>query len=326
MMVSNREINYAGPLAFVLSGGGARGALQVGALQVLLERGLKPDLLVGSSAGAMNAAFMASDSTIAGVQRLAAIWEHVEKDDVYPGSRLLVLWRLIRGCKSLYPNEKFQRFVRRHLRAARLKVFSDITTGVKLYILATNLSTRAAYVFGDRPDELLMDAVMASSALPPLHPPWYSNGVAYVDGAFASELPVHVAAERGAREIYALHISDANRPSQSPGGVVDITVRAFGTFARQQLEHELKVPEQWPMVKLHYVPLTAFTDWPVWDFRCSEEMIKAGRATMIDYLDSPDRSRDPFGYDWRGRLKNFWLEAWPPTRKRRTFSSRQIVV
>lgn len=321
-----RELKVTKPLAFVLSGGGARGALQVGALQVLMERGLKPDLLVGASAGALNAAFLASDPSITGLQHLALVWMQVVKEDVYPGSRLFVLWRLMRGCESLYPNDKFQRFVRHHLRAARLKAFGDISTGLQLYILATNLSTGDAYVFGDRPDELLMDAVMASSALPPLHPPWRSNGVDYIDGGFASELPVHVAAERGAREIYALHITDANRPAQSLSGVVEITVRALGAFTRQQLEHELQVSDQWPTVKLHYVPLMAFTDWPVWDFRRSAEMIQEGRAAMSAYLDSTARPQDLFNSGWRENLKNHWQRIRPLARQSSIPHSRQTAV
>jgi len=319
-----RELKVTKPLAFVLSGGGARGALQVGALQVLLERGLKPDLLVGASAGALNAAFLASDPTIVGLQRLAVVWRQVVKDDVYPGSRLFVLWRLLRSCESLYPNDRFQRFVRHHLRAAHLKVFGDIPNRLRLYILATDLSTTDAYVFGDRPDDLLLDAVMASSALPPLHPPWRINGAAYIDGAFASELPVHVAAERGAREIYALHITDANCSAQSLNGVVEITVRALGAFTRQQLEHELQVSDQWPTLRLHYVPLTAFSDWPVWDFRRSAEMIKEGRAAMLAYLDAPTRSQDVSDGRWLDFLKNRWQRIWPAASQHKASPPPQV--
>ena len=75
-------------LAFVLSGGGNRGALEVGALRVLVERGIRPEMLVGTSAGAVNAAMVASDPTLEGMQRLVNAWREVTKYDVYPGNHL----------------------------------------------------------------------------------------------------------------------------------------------------------------------------------------------------------------------------------------------
>ena len=69
-------------IAFVLSGGGNLGALQVGALLVLMAEGIYPDMLVGTSAGAVNAAFLASDPTLEGVERLAEIWKRIKKDNI----------------------------------------------------------------------------------------------------------------------------------------------------------------------------------------------------------------------------------------------------
>jgi len=293
-------------IAFVLSGGGNRGALQVGALQVLLERDVRPDMLVGTSAGALNAAFLASDPTSAGTQQLAEVWKRVTKEDICPGSRLSVLWRLIRNCESLYPNTNLQRFLRRYLRAARLKYFGDITSGVRLYIVAARLDTGAARVFGDNPNDLLLDALMASTALPPVYPPWRCNGVAYIDGAVAADLPVRIAVERGAREIYALHINSPFQPNRRLRGVLDITSRALSALLQQRYQYDLQVVTEWPNVKLHYIPLLAYGEVPLWDLHHTAAMIAEGRAVMEAYLDTLVSPQATWEHPWRRAGRERW--------------------
>lgn len=101
-------------VAFVLSGGGNRGALQVGALQALFECGIVPDILVGTSADAVNAAYIATKPTLEGTQELAEIWQRLTKEDVCPGNRLTILWRIIARRDSLFPNANFLRFIELH--------------------------------------------------------------------------------------------------------------------------------------------------------------------------------------------------------------------
>ena len=89
-------------IAFVLSGGGNRGALQGGALKALLERGIFPDLIVATSVGALNGVTLAADPTVAGVRRLAASWPLIRRADIFPGNALTVSWRLLSGRGSLH--------------------------------------------------------------------------------------------------------------------------------------------------------------------------------------------------------------------------------
>ena len=285
-------------IAFALSGGGNRGALQVGALQVLLERGVKPDLVVGTSAGALNAAFLASNPTPEGTRRLARIWEHVSKDDIYPGVYGLVLWRLVCNCASLYSNANFERFVRGCLRAAHLRVFGDIAMGIRLYIVAAHLGTGAEKVFGDNASDSILDAIMSSTALPPFHPPWRCNGELYVDGGLAANLPMRIAAERGAREIFALHVAGVVQRDLPLRGVLDISGRALGALGERQVQSDLQAVTDLPNVELHYVPLTAYAHLPMWDFRHTTEMIAEGRAAMQTYLDALPRVEAKKEHTW----------------------------
>ncbi|MGC8787324.1 MAG: patatin-like phospholipase family protein [Anaerolineae bacterium] len=296
-------------VAFVLSGGGNRGALQVGALQVLLERGVRPNILVGTSAGALNAASLALDPTLAGAQRLAKTWEGVKKRNVYPGGYAAVLWRLIRNEESLYPNANFQRFLQRYLRALHVERFGDITSGVHLYLVATRLDTGMTHVFGDDPNDLLLDALMASTALPPFHPPWQCNGIAYVDGGMTADLPICIAAERGAQEIYALHVTTAPQPPTRLHGVLEISAHALQSLLERQLRCELQKAAELPNVQLHYIPFTAYAGLPFWDFSHASEMIAEGRAVMEAYLATVARPQRTWEYPWRRIVREQWHRA-----------------
>src|SRR5512139_4106038 len=90
-IVGPQEVNMIG---FVLSGGANRGALQVGALQALTAHHIKANLVVGTSAGALNGVYYAYDPTPAGLERLAQLWIDTKKDDIFPGNRLTMAWRV----------------------------------------------------------------------------------------------------------------------------------------------------------------------------------------------------------------------------------------
>jgi NTE family protein len=102
-------------VAFAMSGAGNYGSLQVGALQVLLERGIRPDTLIGTSAGAMNAAYLALDPTVDGAHRLAEHWRSAANEALSRGDVLLMLWRLIAKRDGLLPNDHLRRFIERTL-------------------------------------------------------------------------------------------------------------------------------------------------------------------------------------------------------------------
>ncbi|MCZ7571076.1 MAG: patatin-like phospholipase family protein [Ardenticatenaceae bacterium] len=146
----------AAVVAFVLSGGGNRGALQVGALQALLEHGVEPHILVGTSAGALNAVYLAARPGLSGVAELSLAWATWAQANVYPGNRVAALWRLVRGCESLYPNTNVRRFVEAHTPAG-VRCFGDIR-GVQLYVVAAHLETGELRLFGEDPGDLLLDA------------------------------------------------------------------------------------------------------------------------------------------------------------------------
>ena len=151
-------------IAFVLSGGGNYGSLQAGAVQVLLEANINPDMLVGTSAGALNSAFLAVDPTPEQAQRLGEIWCRVQPDDIGTHSNVAALRRLLTHKISLYDSQPLARFLEAQL-PSDVKTFGDLK--VHAYAVAVRLPDGEMWVFGDAPTDRLLDGLMSSSAIAP---------------------------------------------------------------------------------------------------------------------------------------------------------------
>jgi len=268
-------------LAFVLSGGGNRGALQVGALQVLLEAGVKPEMLVGTSAGAVNAAFLAADPTPARARVLAEVWQQMTKENIYPGGPLRVFWHLVRQRDSLYPGDHFRDFLETNA-SSGMRFFYQLA--IPLYIVTTELSTGRPFLFGDDSEEAVLDAVMASISLPPLFAPWSYHDHRLIDGGVVANLPVNVAVEKGATEVYALEIENPEPPQRSHWNLWEIAVWSISALVRQQWERDLALCAAHPEVTLHYLPLYSKRHLAFDDFSHTTELIVEGRAVAKAYL------------------------------------------
>src|SRR4051812_49171365 len=100
--------------AFVLSGGASLGALQVGMLEALYEQGIAPDLLVGTSVGALNAAFVASRPQSPQTAReLGRVWRELQRQDVFPVSLSALVGGVCGRRDHLVPDRELRRFIRR---------------------------------------------------------------------------------------------------------------------------------------------------------------------------------------------------------------------
>ena len=280
-------------LAFVLSGGGNRGALDVGALRVLVERGIRPEMLVGTSAGAVNAAMVASDPTLEGVQRLVNAWREITKYDVYPGNHLTAMLRSLLRQDGMFPNRRLCRFIRAHLPAG-VRTFADVQ-GARLYVTAVELGSGELRIFGDDPADQLLDAIMASTALPPYLPPWRCDGLLYMDGGAAACLPLSAALERGATEVYALDLTYTGCPRASIHGVIPILFQAADIMVHQLRQRDLAEARQQLGAKLHYVSLALDKNLSPFDFRHTGELIEEGRRRMAAYLEAQTCSSSPGG-------------------------------
>jgi NTE family protein len=150
--------------AFVLAGGAALGAMQAGMIHALYERGIAPDLLIGTSAGALNAAFLASrPATTATAHDLAAIWRGLRRSDILPLRPATLLSGLVGRGDHLIPDLGLRRLTARHLQFDRLE-----QAAIPLHLVAFDLLAGTEVRLSDGP---LADAVLAATAISGVLPP-----------------------------------------------------------------------------------------------------------------------------------------------------------
>lgn len=267
-------------VAFVLSGGGNYGALQAGALEILLERGIYPDLLVGTSAGALNAVFLAVDPTLAQARTLSQIWATIKPEEVGFSHPLVVVRRLVQRKPSFYDSRPLAQFIERHLPAG-IRKFGDLK--VPAYTVAVRFSDGTLRVFGDSPDDLLLDGMISSSAIPPYYPPWPVNGELHVDGGAVSNLPLKVAVERGAREIYTLTVDEGAKPRENLD-MIGIVWRTISFMLARQMEQELEEVRA-SGIPVHLISLSP-KGLPFFDFEHGGELVALGKAQAQEALDA----------------------------------------
>lgn len=271
-------------VAFVLSGGGNRGALEVGVLLALLEHEIRPRILVGTSVGAINAAAMAINPTLEGARWLENMWRRVNKKDVLPDNYMSVIIRLLTGRSSLFDNKRLKDYLESHLPKSMQK-FEDIKSA-ELYITAADLHTGELHVFGIDGTESVIDAVMASSAYPLILAPWEYLGRQYVDGALVSDLPIRVAVKMKASEIYAIDVGKRQRQTikKSRLGVLRVIRQILNATAYQRFIDDMGWANKLAQDKIHYIRVEGFEDVGAWDFNHTSEMIEKGHQTGVEYL------------------------------------------
>jgi NTE family protein len=197
------RVAWAPRTAFVLAGGAALGAMQAGMVHALYERGIAPDLLIGTSAGALNAAFLASRPiTVATAEELAAVWRGLRRSDILPLRPATLVSGLAGRRDHLIPDQALRRLAARHLQFERLD-----QAAIPLHLVAFDLLAGTEVRLSDGP---LADAVLAAAAIPGVLPPVRWRGRLLADGGIADNTPVSHAVALGARRIYVL-------PTQNPG-------------------------------------------------------------------------------------------------------------
>ena len=229
-------------VAFVLGGGGVLGACEVGMLRALLERGVKPDLVVGTSIGALNGAFVAADPTPAGAERLQELWS--DRAGVLRGSLLQRAGTLVRTGTHLHPFGPLRQLLRQSLPVERIE---DLP--VPFECVAASVERAAEHWFSSGP---LADAVLASCAVPGLLPPVRIDGEHFLDGGLVHSIPVGRAVARGARTVYVLQVGRVEQPLRPPRRPWEVGLVAFEIARRHRWFADMSaVP---PDVEVHVLP------------------------------------------------------------------------
>ncbi len=281
-------------VAFVLSGGGIRGPLQVGALESLLAHGIEPDMFVGTSAGALNSGFMAAHGpTLDSIPCLKDAWRSATRDVVYPGNIFTIAGRLVQGEDGLFPTEGMRRLVVNHLPDS-VRTFGQLKAAC--YLTAVDLISRKLFVFGDFPEAPLIEGMMASSVIPVLQSPVMYAGKQLVDGGVLAEVPCSVAMERGAQVIYAINLGAGEESGPPVKGLFNIFMRSIETMLIQGFLQDLRRADEDPLIELHHIQVNAFADLEFNDFDHIEEQFMAGKETADVYLSNP-QPREVFQFE-----------------------------
>jgi NTE family protein len=282
-------------LAFVLGGGGARGAMQVGALRALFEAGLKPDILIGTSIGAVNAAWLALwGMDLAGIESLEHLYQRMQDSRLLDPRLLQFAWNAV----SKRPNHRASLSAREFMIAEGITPeirFSQIES-VRLATVAADLHTGKSVIYGMDPEHFVMEGVLASIAIPPWFAAIQKDDQYIIDGGAVSNLPIEPAIKLGATEIIALDVHDPDVAS-GVNQIVDplLTKLAFAIIKRElQLEMELAAAHGIPV---HYVNLRSSPPVQTWDFKTHRELFKVGYDIMKNEMSSwPQKDQSSTGF------------------------------
>lgn len=269
--------------AFVLAGGGSRGAVQVGMLKELVERGVRADRVYGASVGAVNAAAYCGDPTPAGVAHLERVWRSLSGDLVFPRRRGHGPWTYFQQRSAVHPNTGLRRIVEDGLRFERLE-----DAEVPLEVVATSLDDGRERWLCQGP---AVEAILASAAIPAMFPPVTVGGELLIDGGVVDNVPIGRAIEGGARTVYVLLASPLHfrpRPARRPAEAV---LTAFFVAVHARFARELAALPPGVEVVVFSGCSDPAADYR--DFSATSELIEAGRTEVARVLDGGSTDRRP---------------------------------
>ena len=269
-------------IAFVLGGGGHLGAYEVGMLRALVEHGVLPDLVVGTSIGAINGVAIAASPSQDAVDRLEDAWTRLDNSDVFSGSVFSGAANLVRTRTSVHSNEPLRRMLQEMLPA---KDFADLE--VPFQCVAASIERASEHWFSQGP---LVPAILASCAVPGILPAVEIDGEHFLDGGIVNSIPIARAVELGATEIYVLHVGRVEQPLSAPRNPWQVGMVAFEVARRHRFARDLaSLPEG---VRAHVLPtgesdrarFDSLTQLRYRDFRAAQGRIRVAYDAVRKYL------------------------------------------
>jgi NTE family protein len=264
--------------AFVLSGGGSLGAVQVGMLQALADRGIRPDLLVGTSAGALNAAFVAGHGADApAIAELGRVWQSVRSRRLFHLQPQRALLALVGQRPSFFSPEGLDELIRGLLTLDRLE-----EAPIPLTLVASDLLTGEEVALTRGP---VRRAIAASCAIPGAFPPVAIDGRMLVDGALANNAALSVAAELGADRIFVLSTGYSCALSSPPRSALGVLAQASALLLHQRLVQDVR--SFGGSAELLVLPPPCPIRVSALDFRHAAGLAAAARLAAAEWLDRP---------------------------------------
>lgn len=264
-------------IAFVFGGGAGLGAMQVGMLRALVERGIRPDFVTGTSSGALNAIMYAADPTIAAVDRLERLWLSTRRSDLFRVRPSAVGRGLFGSSPSLASNASLRRLLESTLPVEFLE-----DTKIPVAIALSDAYARTAVVARAG---RAVDLVLASSAVPGLFPPVEIDGHEYVDGGLVADPPIAAAVQLGATHAYVLPVG---WPIVEPmtGNAAARATDAVDWLCWRIAEFELK---RWSAhCEIRLLPSPSTRGLAPFDLRATRRLIDEGYVLTTTWLEAFD--------------------------------------
>lgn len=264
-----------GKTAFVFAGGGSFGSIQVGMLGALLAYGVKPDLVVGASVGALNGAYFAGNPTLEGVRQLEQLWCGMKRSTIFPMSLRHVAGMFSRSA-SLADPAGLRALIAQNLPFERLE-----QAALPLHVVATGQLRGESVCLSSGP---AVDAILASCAIPAIFPPVLLGNSYLIDGAIAGNTPVSTAAELGASRLIVLPTGYACALSKPPASAMGCALHALNMLIAHQLVQDLELLADRTDIEVLTVPPLCPLSASAYDFSRAPELIERARQATSHWL------------------------------------------
>jgi NTE family protein len=261
--------------AFVLAGGGSRGAVQVGMLAELVDRGIRADRVFGASVGAINGAAYAGNPTREGIERMAGIWRDVKGTDIFPRSALDGPWAFLQKRAAVHSNSGLRAIIEAGIDFENLQ---DTTIPFELVTTSLTDGRERWIAHGSA-----VEAILASSAIPSIFPPVVIDGDVLVDGGVVNNVPISRAIGAGCTRIYVLLCGPLHYHPPLPKRPAEAALTAFFVAVHARFVRELSaLPAGVEVVVFSGggEPSAQYRD-----FSATKELIDDGRAEVAEVLD-----------------------------------------
>jgi NTE family protein len=270
--------------AFVLSGGASLGAIQVGMLRALYERDVAPDLIVGTSAGALNGAYIASrPQTVHTADKLGEVWRGLRRGNAFPLNPVTGLLGFLGLRDHLVPASGLERLIDRHTEYERLEDFP-----IPLHVVAVDVITGEELRLSSGS---LRDAILASAAIPGVLEPVAWGDRVLMDGGVANNTPISHAIELGATRIYVLPTGHACALDEPPGGALAMALHAISLLTQRRLIDDIE--RHRGSAKLIVLPPPCPLSTQPIDFDHADELIACSLTDARTFLEQGGEDRPP---------------------------------
>ncbi len=275
--------------AFVLSGGASLGAIQVGMAQALETEGIRPDMIIGTSVGAVNGAWLAGGGEVDGLVKL---WHSLRTRQVFPVRPLVGLRGFLGGRSNFVPNSGLRRILENHISFGRLE-----EAAIPFSVIVTEVLTGREVRLEHGP---AIEAILASAAIPGVFPAIRIDGRTFIDGGIADNTPISQAIEAGATDVWVLSTGYSCALPSIPRSALAMALHGLTLLIQQRFIAET-LSREYP-VPVHLIPPPCPITVTPLEFSQSAQLIDRARRGTVQWIANGEPYAIPLlGHDHQGR-------------------------